>query len=106
MLVDVVRGQGDQELSMRVVRNAAKRGFILPERGYPVRTPPPSPEAPEAPLVLGITRQESSFDPLARSGAGARGMMQLMPSTAQIVARRAGLGPGSLDDPDYNMRVG
>ncbi len=60
----------------------------------------------ETPLVLGVTRQESSFDPQAHSGAGARGMMQLMPSTASIVARRAGLGAGSLDDPDYNMRVG
>ncbi len=32
--------------------------------------------------------------------------MQLMPATAQIVARRNGLGRGSLDDPDFNMRVG
>lgn len=91
---------------MRVVRNAAKRGFILPERGYPVRTPPMASEAPEPSLVLGITRQESSFDPLARSGVGARGMMQLMPATASVVARRAGYGYGSLDDPDYNMKVG
>jgi len=106
MLVDVVRGQGDQELSMRVVRNGAKRGFILPERGYPVRTTPLGFGAPDASLVLGVTRQESSFDPSARSGAGARGMMQLMPATAQVVARRSGLGSGSLDDPDYNMKVG
>jgi soluble lytic murein transglycosylase len=56
--------------------------------------------------VLGVTRQESSFDPLARSGAGARGMMQLMPATAQNIARRNGLGWGSLDDPEFNMRVG
>ena len=40
MLVDLARGYGDQELSMRVVRNAAKRGFILPERGYPMRAAP------------------------------------------------------------------
>jgi soluble lytic murein transglycosylase len=106
MLVDFTRGQGDQELSMRVVRNAAKRGFILPDRGYPVHAPPQGYEGPETAFVLGITRQESSFDPKARSGAGARGMMQLMPATAQIIARRAGLGAGDLDDPDYNMRVG
>jgi soluble lytic murein transglycosylase len=92
---------------MRVVRNAAKRGYILPDRGYPVRTPPAgSAFAVETPLVLGITRQESSFDPEARSGAGARGMMQLMPATAESVARRNGLGWGRLDDPDFNMRVG
>ncbi len=106
MLVDLTQSVSDQELAMRVVRNAAKRGFILPERGYPVRSPPPAPDAPEPSLVLGITRQESSFDPLARSGVGARGMMQLMPATASVVARRAGYGSGSLDDPDYNMKVG
>ena len=106
MLVDLARGYGDQDLSMRVVRNAAKRGFIMPERGYPVRPAPSAPMAAEAPLVLSITRQESSFDPSARSGVGARGMMQLMPATAEQVARRSGLGWGSLDDPDFNMKVG
>jgi len=106
MLVDLARGVGDQDLSMRVVRNAARRGFILPERGYPLRAAQSAPGMAEQPLVLGVTRQESSFDPTARSGPGARGMMQLMPTTATIVARRAGLGAGSLDDPDYNMKVG
>jgi soluble lytic murein transglycosylase len=106
MLVDLARGFGEQELSMRVVRNAARRGFILPERGYPIRSAPAGPDSAEAPLVLSVTRQESSFDPFARSGAGARGMMQLMPTTAQNIARRSGLGWGSLDDPDFNMRVG
>nr|MBA3811337.1 lytic transglycosylase domain-containing protein [Caulobacteraceae bacterium] len=108
LLVDFTRGWGDQEAAMRVVRNAARRGFILPERGYPIRTAPAAFGAPEAPFVLGITRQESSFDPRARSGAGARGMMQLMPATAQGVARRLGLPyqADELDDPDYNMRLG
>ena len=106
MLVDLARGYGEQELSMRVVRNAAKRGFILPERGYPVREPPVVTAGAEAPLVLSITRQESSFDPNAKSEVGARGMMQLMPATAQAVARRLGLGGGRLEDPDFNMKVG
>ena len=106
-LVDLAQSQPDGgDLALRVVRNAAKRGIILPERGYPIRTPTLVAGAAEIPLVLGVTRQESSFDAGAHSAAGARGMMQLMPATAQTVARRAGLGGGSLEDPDYNMKVG
>ncbi|MFN0316098.1 MAG: transglycosylase SLT domain-containing protein [Burkholderiales bacterium] len=42
--------------------------------------------------VYGLSRQESRFAPQVRSSAGAMGLMQLMPSTASQVARRAGLG--------------
>ena len=42
--------------------------------------------------VYGLARQESRFAPQVRSTAGAMGLMQLMPSTASQVARRAGLG--------------
>jgi soluble lytic murein transglycosylase len=106
LLVDLVREDGDPSLAMRVVRNAARRGFILPERGYPLITTPVGYNAPEAALVLGIVRQESSFDPMAHSGAGARGMMQLMPATAQTMANRLGVGYGDLYDATYNMTLG
>ena len=57
----------------------------------------------------GIMRQESSFDRAAVSSAGARGMMQLMPGTAVMEARRVGL-PYNLgrltEDPDYNIHLG
>lgn len=107
-LVDLARGYGDQDTSMKVVRTAAQRGFILPERGYPLRNPPPVAGAPEPALTLGITRQESGFDPLVRSSADARGMMQLLPSTASIVARRLGMSydTSMLYQPDYNMQLG
>ncbi|MDE2488345.1 MAG: transglycosylase SLT domain-containing protein [Alphaproteobacteria bacterium] len=107
-LVDLVRGYGDQALSMQVARAAAQHGFVLPDRAYPYRAPPQVEDAPEAALVLGITRQESGFDPDIRSAVGARGMMQLMPATASIVARRIGVSysPSMLDEPDYNMKLG
>jgi soluble lytic murein transglycosylase len=105
-LVDMARNLGDQDLSMKVVRKAAQHGFILPERGYPMRTPPNVSGGAETAFVLGITRQESGFDPHARSGAGATGMMQLMPSTAHVLARRLGYGAGELEDADYNMTLG
>jgi len=60
-------------------------------------------------LVNGITRQESSFDRAAVSGANARGMMQLMPGTAREQAGKMGLGYdyGRLtSDPAYNVMLG
>ncbi len=108
LLVDLARGYGDQDLGMRVVRTAATRGFVLPERGYPFRTPPAGVSAPETALIYGIIRQESGFDPRVRSPVGATGLMQLMPGTAAVVARRMGVGYNlsQLYDPDYNMRLG
>ncbi len=108
LLVDMVRGAGDQDLSMKVVRKAAQHGMILPERGYPLHTPPQVAGAPESAFVLGIVRQESGFDPHARSGAGAMGMMQLMPGTASILARKLGYSYSGerLYDTDYNMQLG
>jgi soluble lytic murein transglycosylase len=105
-LVDMTRNLGDQELSMKVVRKAAQHGLILPERGYPLRTPPTVSGGAETAFVLGITRQESGFDPHARSGAGAMGMMQLMPATAHTLAHRLGYAGGELEDADYNMTLG
>jgi soluble lytic murein transglycosylase len=108
LLVDLAKVVGDQDLSMRVVRGAAQRGLILPERGYPVRETPMTPEAPEPAAVFGITRQESGFDPRVRSGVGAQGMMQIMPATAKSTAKRIGVAfePARMSDPDYNMRLG
>ena len=105
-LVDLARNYGEMDTSMKAARGAAQHGFSLPGRAYPVRNAPD--EGAEAALVLAITRQESGFDPYVRSGAGARGMMQLMPSTAKFLARKVGVSysPGQLDEPDYNMRLG
>ena len=60
-------------------------------------------------LTHGITRQESSFDRNAVSGAGARGMMQLMVPTARQTAEKMGVEFDSYrltSDPAYNMTLG
>ena len=60
-------------------------------------------------LVAAIIRQESSFNPRAVSVAGARGLMQVMPSVGQQIARSLGYplwDPGLLFDPDANLELG
>lgn len=60
-------------------------------------------------LAHGITRQESSFDRSAVSGAGARGLMQLMPGTAAEQAGKLGYGydySRLTSDPAYNVMLG
>lgn len=108
LLVDMARYYGDQDLSMRVARTAATRGFILYERGYPVVAFQTEPGAAETAFSLSIARQESNFWPMARSHANARGMMQMLPATARMVARQIGVGydESSLYDAAYNMRLG
>ena len=63
----------------------------------------------EPSLVAALTRAESAFMPEARSPANARGLMQLLPSTAQGVARRLGKpwgGADSLFQPAVNVPLG
>jgi len=42
-------------------------------------------------LIMGLIRQESAFNEKARSSADARGLMQLLPTTASKLARQAGI---------------
>ena len=107
-LVDLARGAGDQDLALRVARAGNYRGYYLPERGYPVVDTPQPPGSAEPDFMLAIARQESSFDPHAKSGVGARGLMQLMPSTAAHLAKNLGIRYSHvrLDEPTYNMTLG
>lgn len=65
-------------------------------------------------LLVSLMRQESRFDPEARSVVGALGLLQVMPYTAEALAERAGVGhilePDGLDeaaltDPGVNTAI-
>ncbi len=60
-------------------------------------------------LILALIKQESAFQPDARSYVGARGLMQLMPETAEEWRKRLRLPPieeEDLYDPEINLRLG
>jgi soluble lytic murein transglycosylase len=55
-------------------------------------------------LVLAVMREESRFDPQAVSLAGAVGLLQVLPATAQALAE--GIDALQLRDPEVNVRLG
>jgi len=58
-------------------------------------------------LVFALIRAESAFSPAVKSGAGAIGLMQMMPATAKMTAREKGeFDPLRLTVPEYNIRLG
>jgi len=57
-------------------------------------------------LVRGVIYVESGFHADARSGVGARGLMQLMPRTAASLARRLGWDEYDVEDPEFNITAG
>lgn len=61
-------------------------------------------------LVLAVIRCESSFQSDAVSGAGAVGLMQIMPDTGTWIAHKLGMddvyAPDMLYDPEMNIRFG
>jgi soluble lytic murein transglycosylase len=103
------RSIGRPDLAVWVAREARSSGQTFYNRAaFPDVAIPPAYRNHWA-AAHGIMRQESSFDRAVVSSAGARGMMQLMPATATIEARRLGI-PFSAsrltEDAEYNVLIG
>ena len=90
----------------RLLRQSNVRDTAL---AYPVPKWIELPETPAPAMVLGVIRQESNFDTGAVSSAGAKGLMQLMPRTAEHEARMMNqpYTPDHLTGrPNTNIRLG
>lgn len=95
--------------ALRLAKLAAQKGTVLPTLHFPLTGLERDALGVPPELAMAIARQESEFNPHAGSSAGARGLMQVMPATAQHIAPEVGL-PYDLHrlstDPDYNALYG
>lgn len=103
-MVALARTLGVTNVQLRASEKSAARGILL--KGlFPV--PPYRPDngwRVDASLVLAFVRIESRFQTQATSPANARGIMQIMPDTANRLG-----GPGAADrlyDPSYSLALG
>ncbi len=100
------------DFAIQVAKIASYEKRFHNKYNYPIISTPKyinGRKIPETAFILSIIRQESEFDLSANSHAGAKGLMQLMPYTAKLVAKQAKL-PYSKSrlttDPEYNINLG
>ena len=109
LVATLAKEQNRPDLAMRTAKQARSKDILLIDMLYPRPALAAPAKAIEPALLLAVVRQESAFDSRAVSGAGARGMMQLMPATAKYVAKRLRLKYSRdrlTSDPAYNLRLG
>ena len=107
-MADLIHDNGRPDVGVTIARDAIRSGVNLVSRGYPIPAQFDR-NHPETPLLLALIRQESSFDSFAKSHAGARGLMQIMPPTAKYVAQKLKVPYSKIrlmTDPEYNIMLG
>jgi soluble lytic murein transglycosylase len=108
-MADMALDLGEPHIALSLAKFAADQGIVLNRAYYPVSPLAKATLPVPVELALSIARRESEFDPVVVSPAGARGLMQLMPGTAQDMAKVLGLDyelARLTSDPDYNAQLG
>ncbi len=111
LLNEMAEQSGGHPFALRLAKTAGYRGVAVDTLAFPTKAIPTAAKVGKVDpaVVYAIARQESAFHAGAVSGAGARGLLQLLPGTAKQMAKRAGVRYSKsklTDDPAYNARLG
>ncbi|UTO28882.1 lytic transglycosylase domain-containing protein [Bartonella harrusi] len=111
LLAVMAEKNGDYYTSLKIGKTAAFQGKNVGALSHPIGAIPASTNVSAAgqALVYAIARQESEFNPTAISKAGARGILQLLPTTAKTLAKKYSItwSPQKLSsDASYNAKLG
>jgi len=111
MVAHLAESIGDTQSAVRTAKAAVARGQNLYTYAYPVHSfPPYKPlrKPPETAMLLGLARQETEFNTFIVSGAGAKGLLQVMTGTAKHVCRDYKIRCDTtklISDPSYNAML-
>ena len=111
MIAHLAEAIGDTQSAVRTAKTAIARGQNLYYYSYPVHPFPaytPLRKPPETAFLLGLARQETEFNTQIVSGAGAKGILQVMAVTAKHVCRDYKIKcdlDRLLKDPSYNTML-
>ena len=95
------------DLAIETAKAANQKNIVMSAGGFPLLNSS-LPKQPEPAFTHAVIRQESMFNPEAESSAGARGLMQLMPTTARGMAKKLNIkfSPQSLSNSSFSLRIG
>ena len=111
MVAHLAEAIGDTQMSLRISKSAIAKGQNLLTYGYPVHPFPaytPLRKPPETAFLLGIARQETEFESQTVSGAGAKGLLQVMTVTAKEICSNYKFKcdiPRLMTDNAYNVKI-